>query len=333
MELREKLAKKITNMLSDEHSTEEKEGKDQDGKSIQDEGGEASDKGGGEQEEEQEEEKSEILDTVHESQIDKEKQLDIMEQELLKHTEIANKGSLVKQFLDTTSHQLTYTGLTELHSHVQEGNLCVFFRNNHFATLTKHEGTLYLLVTDLGYAGVQEVMWEKLDDISGDTDLYDGHFRKSQVQNIHPASAGPNLSPEQLLAQRGQSEADYQLALELSRNDQANPTNTLAEREGDLIAAATELSLQEYNNNSQGTTEESKANEESLQAMQIRMGEERDRELAMRLQAELNAAENRATQQRTSAPTNADASRLHSVEEMRRRERRRDSASSGCFIC
>ena len=60
-----------------------------------------------------------------------------MQQEVQKHTEIANQGSLVKQFLDTTSHQLTYVGLTELHSHVKEGSLCVFFRNNHFATLTK----------------------------------------------------------------------------------------------------------------------------------------------------------------------------------------------------
>eukprot|EP00551_Chaetoceros_affinis_P010476 CAMPEP_0203664732 /NCGR_PEP_ID=MMETSP0090-20130426/2085_1 /ASSEMBLY_ACC=CAM_ASM_001088 /TAXON_ID=426623 /ORGANISM="Chaetoceros affinis, Strain CCMP159" /LENGTH=504 /DNA_ID=CAMNT_0050528073 /DNA_START=78 /DNA_END=1593 /DNA_ORIENTATION=- len=307
-ELREKLAKEITRLLSDddEKITEEE---------------------GQNKEEEEDEEKSEILgpyDTDDQSQIDKEKQLDTKQQELQKHTDIADQGSLVKQFLDSTSHQLTYAGLTELHGHVKEGSLCVFFRNNHFATLTKHEGTLYLLVTDLGYARVQDVIWEKLDDISGDTDLYDSHFSKTPVQSIHPSSAGPNLSPEQLLAQRGQSEADYRLALELSRNDQANPTNTLAEREGDLIAAATELSLLEYNNTSPtetpGGVEEPKQNEESLYAIQMRANEQRDLEVAMRLQAELNAAENSTAQQTTtSAPrstSNAQTNGVHAVEEL-----------------
>jgi hypothetical protein len=35
----------------------------------------------------------------------------------------------------------------ELYNHVAPDSLCLF-RNNHFCTMTKHEGVLYLLVTD-----------------------------------------------------------------------------------------------------------------------------------------------------------------------------------------
>lgn len=277
------------------------------------------------------------------------KELENMQHELQELDKAANTGLIVKQFLDTTCHQLTYTGLMELHTYVKEGHLCVFFRNNHFATLTKNEGILYLLVTDLGYAGVQEVTWEKLDDITGDTELYDGKFCKSQINSINPASAGPNLNPEQLLAQRGQSDADYQLALELSRTGQVN-SGTLADREGDLIAAATELSLQEYNNQGHGTVanlnptsnanvvggqvnsqESTGVDQETSDALaydlQMRMNEERDRAVAMRLQAQLNAAD---TVNNTTNNTDPRSTFEVSQETRRRRGGDRDS---GCFIC
>ena len=39
--------------------------------------------------------------------------------------------------------------------------LAVFFRNNHFATITKHGGELYLLATDVGFAREPLVVWER----------------------------------------------------------------------------------------------------------------------------------------------------------------------------
>ena len=266
-----------------------------------------------------------------------EKELHKLHDELQIQNDIAARGSVVQQFLDESSHQLTYAGLTKLHSHVKEGHLCVFFRNNHFATLTKHEGILYLLVTDLGYSGVNEVVWEKLDDISGDTDLYDESFRKSMVQSIDPVTSGPNLTPEQLLAHRGQTENDYQLALELSRNDHIN-TNRLALEEGQLIAAATQLSLQTYNESTgQGSTpvnetknnnnnnNDDDASERLAYEMQKKINEEKDREMAMRLQAELNQ---RATShQRTNL-----SDRHRAGQQMQRSQAARQSESSGCSI-
>lgn len=46
-------------------------------------------------------------------------------------------GIVAEQFLNSTATQLTYHGLCELTSTVQEGELCVFFRNNHFSTMIK----------------------------------------------------------------------------------------------------------------------------------------------------------------------------------------------------
>lgn len=52
----------------------------------------------------------------------------------------------------------------------------VFFRNNHFSALTKHDGQLFLLVTDLGYRK-EAVVWERLDDVTGDVDFLTGMNR------------------------------------------------------------------------------------------------------------------------------------------------------------
>lgn len=48
-------------------------------------------------------------------------------------------GLIAEQFLETTAAQLTYHGLCELTAAAKEGELSVFFRNNHFSTLTKHK--------------------------------------------------------------------------------------------------------------------------------------------------------------------------------------------------
>jgi hypothetical protein len=165
--------------------------------------------------------------------------------------------------------------------------LCVFFRNNHFGTLTKHNGVLFLLVTDLGYANVPEVMWEKLDGIDGNTEYCNAAFFTPGPQAKLAPAAGPFLNPEHVLAQRGQSEADFHLALQLSQN--ANSTAQLDQDEGKLVAAATEASLRTYN----GLEEESKTEEQiSMPTNGILDGcstqEDSDKLMAMHLQAQMD---------------------------------------------
>jgi hypothetical protein len=57
---------------------------------------------------------------------------------------------LANQFLESSASQLTYYGLSELHSSLKSNELCVLFRNNHFSTLYKNplDKRLYILVTD-----------------------------------------------------------------------------------------------------------------------------------------------------------------------------------------
>lgn len=150
----------------------------------------------------------------------------------------ANDGVLINEFLESTSHQLTQFGLHQLYDDLKEDELTVFFRNNHFGTLTKHQGILYLLVTDLGYASTPNIVWEKLDVIDGDTEYVNADFRAAG--EAAAVQSGSTLTPDQLMAQSGQKESDYQLALKLSQN--AN----LDEEEGKLMAAATEASLKSY---------------------------------------------------------------------------------------
>ena len=78
-----------------------------------------------------------------------------------------NEVRVLSDFLDTTANQLTFAGLMGLHEAIRNNTLCVFFRNNHFSTLLKRDDKLYLLVTDLGYADENSIVWELLDDISG----------------------------------------------------------------------------------------------------------------------------------------------------------------------
>ena len=47
-------------------------------------------------------------------------------------------------FLDESASQLTYHGLAELSSTINEEQMAVFFRNNHFSTIYKRKVSLFL---------------------------------------------------------------------------------------------------------------------------------------------------------------------------------------------
>jgi len=138
----------------------------------------------------------------------------------------ANEGTIIHQFLESSGHQLTQYGLTVLHSYLKEDQMAVFFRNNHFNSLVKHQGHLYLLVTDIGYASVGNIVWEKLDVIDGDTEYVNQDFTAPPPMQHHHAAN--TATGEQLVHNSLQSQADYQLALQLSQETttSAPPTSS-----------------------------------------------------------------------------------------------------------
>lgn len=87
------------------------------------------------------------------------------------------RGLIAEDFLHSTASQLTYHGLFILSSTVHDDQLAVFFRNNHFNTITKHDGRIYVLVTDMGFLNEPSVVWEVLDDVDGDTEFVDSSFQ------------------------------------------------------------------------------------------------------------------------------------------------------------
>jgi hypothetical protein len=46
---------------------------------------------------------------------------------------------IAEEFLNTTASQLTYHGLCELSATLNDEQLCILFRNNHFSTLYKYK--------------------------------------------------------------------------------------------------------------------------------------------------------------------------------------------------
>ncbi|XP_039045999.1 ubiquitin carboxyl-terminal hydrolase MINDY-1-like [Hibiscus syriacus] len=95
------------------------------------------------------------------------------------------QGELIENFLKNNASQLTFFGLFCLQEGLKERELCVFFRNNHFSTMFKYDGELYLLATDLGYLNQPNLVWEKLNEVNGDTLFMTGNFKEFKVDNSH----------------------------------------------------------------------------------------------------------------------------------------------------
>jgi hypothetical protein len=81
--------------------------------------------------------------------------------------ELYQEGLVVDNFMAESASQLTEVGLLKLYEIMQDRELGVFFRNNHFSTMFSHQGQLFLLVTDLGYSDQEAVVWEVLMNVNG----------------------------------------------------------------------------------------------------------------------------------------------------------------------
>ncbi|KAK3224725.1 hypothetical protein Dsin_004587 [Dipteronia sinensis] len=93
------------------------------------------------------------------------------------------QGELIRNFFRNNASQLTFKGLFCLQDGLKERELCVFFRNNHFSTMFKFDGELYLLATDQGYINQPDLVWEKLNEVNGDTLFMTSNFKEFKLDS------------------------------------------------------------------------------------------------------------------------------------------------------
>ncbi|XP_066063008.1 ubiquitin carboxyl-terminal hydrolase MINDY-1 [Chamaea fasciata] len=133
---------------------------------------------------------------------------------------LVSEGLVAEQFLESTASQLTFHGLCELTARAREGELGVFFRNNHFSTMIKHKGHLYLLVTDQGFLHEEGVVWESLHSVDGDSCFCDTEFHLSHA----PGKEGATAAPPDHRLQQSQVDQDYMVALSLQQDPLLTPS-------------------------------------------------------------------------------------------------------------
>ncbi|XP_028453532.1 ubiquitin carboxyl-terminal hydrolase MINDY-1 isoform X2 [Perca flavescens] len=133
-----------------------------------------------------------------------------------------SEGLVAEQFLESTATQLSYHGLCELNTTAKEGEISVFFRNNHFSTMIKHKGHLYLLVTDQGFLQEDSLVWESLHNVEGDGNFCDSDFRLCHPPQRAPPTAAASLAPSAQDQQR-QIDQDYLVAVSLQQQQGGAP--------------------------------------------------------------------------------------------------------------
>lgn len=162
----------------------------------------------------------------------------------------------IKTFFHTSATQLTTWGLQVITKAMRPGSVAILFRNDHFSTLYRHPQTqeIFALVTDAGYAGHEEIVWESLCDVNGEcSEFFSGDFRivggpaqddrpvapsSASAANVHQARTavqgkrqkektrpeGPPLSP------REQEDRDLALAMQLQEEEDERHNAEQAQR-------------------------------------------------------------------------------------------------------
>jgi hypothetical protein len=97
-----------------------------------------------------------------------------------KEEELFTDLHTINSFLEAWPTQLTKFGLHTLKDQLAPGSFSILFRNDHFSTVYKEPSAnqLLTLVTDVGYASHDEIIWESLVDVNGKgSELFSGDFR------------------------------------------------------------------------------------------------------------------------------------------------------------
>lgn len=86
-----------------------------------------------------------------------------------------HEAIIMSEFLESYKTQLTQEGLKMLQAKINQNELAGFFRNNHFSTIFKYKGKLFLLATDSSFLHLN-CSWELFDNVNNDTSYFDDQF-------------------------------------------------------------------------------------------------------------------------------------------------------------
>ncbi|KAA8915346.1 hypothetical protein TRICI_002508 [Trichomonascus ciferrii] len=134
--------------------------------------------------------------------------------------EMHTKAEAVKHFMQLNATQLTTYGLQFLRDLLSEDSPAVLFRNDHFATIYKHNGTLYTLVADQGYKHEKSMVWQSLTSVNGASDaFYTSSFKApTEDQPTNTDTAAQQTGQHDYdLARQLQIDEDAQLAAQLNQ--------------------------------------------------------------------------------------------------------------------
>ena len=155
----------------------------------------------------------------------------------------------INAFFSSNATQLTPYGLQTITTSLAPGAVAILFRNDHFSTLYRHPDTLQLLqlVTDMGYAGHEEVVWESLLDVTGENaEFFSGDFRlvggTLQTPSASTPAAGPSDSWTTVQNLRANTNQNHQSTPSSSSHNQPPKSPNTEQEDHDLALA---LQLQE----------------------------------------------------------------------------------------
>ncbi|GMR48072.1 hypothetical protein PMAYCL1PPCAC_18267, partial [Pristionchus mayeri] len=111
-------------------------------------------------------------------------------------TEDSNEARLIKEWLELNQTQLTFEGIEKLKDNVREGGVAIMFRNNHFTTITKNSGTLFMLLTDMGFIALDALVFESLVDINQRCSVFtNGRFEQVNADGSVRENGRPMVAP------------------------------------------------------------------------------------------------------------------------------------------
>ncbi|KAG5366538.1 hypothetical protein CJU89_0971 [Yarrowia sp. B02] len=132
-------------------------------------------------------------------------------------------------FMEENPSQLTNYGIRYIEEILVPGSVCVFFRNNHFATLYKQptSGRLFSLVTDRELCGRNGIVWISLEGTSGTDDtFYTGGFDLVQVMTDQEQEESRRRAHQTVEATN-----DFHLAKQIQEQDDAEYARQIQEQD------------------------------------------------------------------------------------------------------